>query len=326
MKIGYEEVIAVSVGEDIVTDIIQNNETIYSGETTPSIQSGITLVDDIEAETMGWNINNHIVLPYTMTTSTSMRVIAQYAGMDNDRVVGFSWEDDGSTISDEEDCRPFFLSGYIYFDLNAERLYTVDPFLTTGNDFDLTFGNYYIYDNSGSTQLFAGTTQSAISRDDVYIRVDVSTIFLKGVQIRQNGTLVFDGKAAIQVDENDNTSIGLYDTVGGEFYTNTAITMTYNGACDGDAQCLCEATGGTWDSEMQECQSGDTPDDPVDPCEGMDPGECMCIQMGGMWNGVDCEFPEPPEPDDPVDPCEGDPQCQCEQNGGTWNPEDMVCE
>ena len=45
-----------------------------------------------------------------------------------------------------------------------------------------------------------------------------------------------------------------------------------------------------------------------------------------MWNGVDCEFPEPPEPDDPVDPCEGDPQCQCEQNGGTWNPEDMVCE
>ena len=42
MKIGYEEVIAVSVGEDIVTDIIQNNETIYSGETTPSIQSGIT--------------------------------------------------------------------------------------------------------------------------------------------------------------------------------------------------------------------------------------------------------------------------------------------
>ena len=349
MKIGNEEILAVYWGQDKVNAIIQGeDEVIYSGATpTPEPDPGPqpevpTIVYDIETQGLGWNVGNHIELPFTLTTGTTIEIEGE-TYEDSDRVVGFSWEDEGGDesegpISDGDDFRLMFNDNGFLYDYNDQRLqyYPANPtFSTPGHKFGLRIGNYYVYDSINGVYLVSGVTQSSVLNPTIKLKVDVGSFYLQGLKIYEGNTLVFNGLPCI--DEENTSMVGLKDMVSGNFYWNSGLSMTYNMSCIAmqeisgtmEAECLCQKSGGQWDGEQCIESSEPEPSEPDVPeeCAGYSSvDECYCVQGGGMWEYDEesgewaCNYSQP-------DPCEGmsADECTCMNEGGTWDPESEQC-
>ena len=184
--------------------------------------------------------------------------------------------------------------------------------------------------------LCSGATQSSVLNPTIKIKVDVSSFYLQSLKIYEGNTLVFNGLPCI--DEEDDSMVGLKDMVSGNFYWNSALTMSYNMSCIAqqydmgtmEAECLCQKSGGSWDGTQCIESSEPEPSEPDVPEECAGYGsvdECYCVQGGGMWEYDEesgtwaCNYSQP-------DPCEGmsAEECTCMNEGGTWNPESEQCD
>lgn len=194
------------------------NDVAYTGIT---VNVPLVYFDDYIHTTPLHSVNNLDYLIDTNiipTTGTTMRVKGMNMGIWN-----------GDTIAGDDErpyptFRGFWTNNNIYFDWNSRRIYNswTGNTSTTGNTIDVTFGNYYIYDNVAEEMIVTGSTIDdwTFNRS---IKVDVGSWWLKEFEIWDGETKVFDGVAA----HNSNGEIGLYDRISQKMYTNRNIDIVY---------------------------------------------------------------------------------------------------
>lgn len=343
--IGGTQIVGSYLGQEQTDKVYVGSEVVISGSPSYDWVQVSNITSD-KSQFNGWEHQKHLQLPFMMTTGTSIRIKYQLHTDKNypDRICGYSWEDDWInagpvTITDEDDYRLF---GSIMLDINDGRI-EGGAGISVCVVNDITFGNNFIYDNVTNKSIAEGAPVSTLTNPN-FCLVDLSCIYLFGIQVFENGNLAFD-----LVPAHDNSHIGLGDLISGElFYPLDTVPMAYDTAPSNADECDCINNGGTWDSATQTCTQ---PEDPCaefssqeecdcvqaggvwdgvenicnyptpDPCEGFSSQEeCDCVQRGGSWDGVECTFPEP-------DPCGGMSQeeCDCMQQGGTWDPETLTC-
>lgn len=168
-----------------------------------------------------WNSNGYINTGIYAVDDIEIRVAYQGAGANVDRIAGF-FPADG--VSDSDDFRLFFYSNGSLDVKNTRQsgLFSAPP-TQSGVDYDITFGNRFVYDNLTQTSIFSGTQVSSINQSCT-IRVDVNGQKVKSLQIKKNGVVVFDAFAAL---DNSNNIVGLYDTVSDTMFTNNSLNLTY---------------------------------------------------------------------------------------------------
>lgn len=202
---------AITVNDVAYTGITVNVPLVYFDDyihTTP-----LHSVDNLD-----YLIDTNII----PTTGTTMRVRGMNMGIWN-----------GDTIAGDDErpyptFRGFWTNNRIYFDWNTyynhriNNSWTGNSQTNTGNTIDVTFGNYYIYDNVAEEMIVTGNTIDdwTFNRS---IKVDVGSWWLKEFEIWDGETKVFDGVAA----HNSNGEIGLYDYVSQKMYTNSNIDIVY---------------------------------------------------------------------------------------------------
>ena len=199
---------AITVNDVAYTGITVNVPLVYFDDyihTTP-----LHSVDNLD-----YLIDTNII----PTTGTTMRVKGMNMGIWN-----------GDTIAGDDErpypkFRGFWTNNNIYFDWNSRRIYnswTGNSQTNTGNTIDVTFGNYYIYDNVAEEMIVSGSTIDnwTFNRS---IKVDVGSWWLKEFEIWDGETKVFDGVAA----HNSNGEIGLYDRISQKMVTNSNIDIVY---------------------------------------------------------------------------------------------------
>lgn len=151
-----------------------------------------------------------------------IRIAYQGAGVDVDRIVGFSQE---GSAGDDDDFRIFYYDNGT-FDWGTERQSniagSIGGFIGSGVDYDITMGNGWLYDNLTSSYLYQGSTSTY--NHNCSIRVDVGGQKVKSLQIKNGGIVVFDAFAAL---DNSNNVIGLFDTVSDTMFTNSSLNLTY---------------------------------------------------------------------------------------------------
>ena len=151
-----------------------------------------------------------------------IRVAYQGAGIDVDRIVGFSQE---GSAGDDDDFRIFYYSNGS-FDWGTKRQSniagSIGGFIGSGVDYDITMGNGWVYNNLTSLYLCQGSTSTY--NHNCSIRVDVGGQKVKSLQIKNGGIVVFDAFAAL---DNSNNVIGLFDTVSDTMFTNSSLNLTY---------------------------------------------------------------------------------------------------
>lgn len=204
-------------------------ENGYSAITVNVPQSGgsgttkIFFADYIHTDTLQADSRDRIDTGIYPTTATTFRVKGLGKGLSAGyELVGFDLNDAG----EESDYRLFCYStsGEILgFDWYSERITNENwGGLTDGKGIDFTCSNYQVYDNINETVLISGSPQSNMAQG-VPIYVNVASWWLKGLEIWEGNTKVFDGVAAY--DENGN--VGLYDSVSNALVTNENLTLVY---------------------------------------------------------------------------------------------------
>lgn len=169
-----------------------------------------------------WSAVNCLTIPIVLGQNSSFRLIYEnkdgQTANNTDRLIGYTWEDTdiyGNLISDGADWRAFASS---YYDCGPDRAYTNIPYSTLS---DLTFGNYYIYDNANQQYYYIGNEETIST--EAYLRCDLDCIKIKGLYIYDDGVEVFHGVPAMDGDGN----VGLWDEVSEELIYNPDQTMTY---------------------------------------------------------------------------------------------------
>ena len=169
-----------------------------------------------------WNQNSMIDTGIFAQDDCEIRVAYQGAGIDVDRIVGFSQE---GSAGDDDDFRIFYYSDGT-FDWGTERQSniagSIGGFVGSGVDYDITMGNGWVYNNLTSSYLYQGSTSTY--NHNCSIRVDVGGQKVKSLQIKNGGIVVFDAFAAL---DNSNNVIGLFDTVSNTMFTNSSLNLTY---------------------------------------------------------------------------------------------------
>ena len=183
----------------------------------------IFFADYIHTETLQADSRDRINTGIYPTTATTFRVKGLGKGLSAGyELVGFDLNDAG----EESDYRLFCYStsGEILgFDWYSERITNENwGGLTDGKSIDFTCSNYQVYDNINETVLISGSPQSNMAQG-IPIYVNVGSWWLKGLEIWEGNTKVFDGVAAY----DDSGNIGLYDSVSNALVTNTGLTMVY---------------------------------------------------------------------------------------------------
>lgn len=117
--------------------------------------------------------------------------------------------------------RWFWVGGNMYYDMNGGRIQTsFTP--TSGVDFDYTISNWGVYNNLTSSYVMSGTPKSSIQAGVVWL--NMRTCKISSIEVKQENTVVFDGKAAI---DDVTGNIGLYDSVSKTLFYNSNLSMTY---------------------------------------------------------------------------------------------------
>lgn len=169
-----------------------------------------------------WSAVNCLTIPIVLGQNSSFRLIYENkdgeSANNTDRLIGYTWEDTdiyGNLISDGADWRAFSRS---YYDCGPDRAYTNIPYSSLS---DLTFGNYYIYDNANQQYYYLGNEETIST--EAYLRCDLDCIKIKGLYIYDDGVEVFHGVPGMDGDGN----VGLWDEVSEELIYNPDQTMTY---------------------------------------------------------------------------------------------------
>lgn len=169
-----------------------------------------------------WDMYSMIDTGVFAQDDCEIRVAYQGAGVDIDRIVGFSQE---GSAWDGEDFRIFYYDNGT-FDWGSQRQSniagSIGGFIGSGVDYDITMGNGWVYDNLTSSYLYQGST--SLYNHNCSIRVDVGGQKVKSLQIKNGGIVVFDAFAAL---DNSNNVIGLFDTVSDTMFTNSSLNLTY---------------------------------------------------------------------------------------------------
>ena len=178
----------------------------------------------ISIDGLGWNISGNIEIDKVITSATTIRF--GYSGTSstssNDRLIGYTWQDrdiHGNQISDSHDYRIFGYSNGSY-DVDGARN-TGLGLNNDGEEYDITLGDYFIYNNKTGSYKFSGSTQNITT--EATCKVDISTSRIQFVYIYEDGTEVFHGVPAM----DGNGNIGLWDTVSDQLYYNPNYTMDY---------------------------------------------------------------------------------------------------
>lgn len=183
----------------------------------------IFFADYIHTDTLQADSRDRIDTGIYPTTATTFRVKGLGKGLSAGyELVGFDLNDAG----EDSDYRLFCYSTSgenLGFDWYSQRITNENwGGLTDGKSIDLTCSNYQVYDNINETVLLSGSPQSNMSQG-IPIYVNVGSWWLKGLEIWEGNTKVFDGVAAY--DENGN--VGLYDSVSNALVTNENLTLVY---------------------------------------------------------------------------------------------------
>lgn len=169
-----------------------------------------------------WDANSMIDTGVFAQDDCEIRVAYQGAGIDVDRIVGFSQE---GSAGDEDDFRIFYYSNGT-FDWGDQRQSdiagSIGGFIGSGVDYDITMGNGWVYNNLTSSYLYQGGASTY--NNNCSIRVDVGGQKVKSLQIKNGGIVIFDAFAAL---DDSNNVIGLFDTVSDTMFTNSSLNLTY---------------------------------------------------------------------------------------------------
>lgn len=169
-----------------------------------------------------WDANSMIDTGVFAQDDCEIRVAYQGAGVDVDRIVGFSQE---GSAGDDDDFRIFYYSNGT-FDWGSQRQSdiagSIGGFIGNGIDYDITMGNGWVYNNLTSLYLYQGGASTY--NHNCSIRVDVGGQKVKSLQIKNGGIVVFDAFAAL---DDSNNVIGLFDTVSDTMFTNSSLNLTY---------------------------------------------------------------------------------------------------
>lgn len=196
-----------------------------------SVSSSITVTQKVQSYTevsyimlqnIAWNKDYCITTPIVMANDYKVRLKYKYLGNGTDRLFGFTWEDKdiyGNAISDSADFRALTYSNGTY-DFQGQRRERIGLFVYN-MEYDLTFGNYYTYDNINQTYKMSASTQNLTT--EAYIRVDVGCAIKELIIYDGNDNIIFDGKAGYDADNH----IGLYDEISDQMYYNPSLAMTY---------------------------------------------------------------------------------------------------
>lgn len=187
----------------------------------------IYLVDYIySGGTFGWAKTNRIDTGIFASSETEIRVVYKGAGINVDRIAGFSQE---GNSSDDNDFRVFYYSNGS-FDIGSSRTYLNFPLITNYQLYDYSFG---FNDNNKKAYLYNNISESYVIENYTYvssvcttegIKIDVGGQYVNRIQIKNDGVVVFDGYAAIDSDTN---TIGLYDIISKTLVTNSNLNLTY---------------------------------------------------------------------------------------------------
>lgn len=199
--------------------VTATNGFVTKTATVAVSQSVVQLVSYIHTTSTTWNKDYVIDTGIIADPTTTMRVKYLGKGVGSDRVIGYDWMDTGVY---EVGWRFFdVFSNTNTLDINNKRYQYGSPMKNNNTVYDITTGNAFIYDNINETYVINQTAESSLAQPHS-ILVDVGTRYVAEVEIVQNGTTVFFGKAAV-----DDNIIGLYDTVSGTMKYNPNLTMTY---------------------------------------------------------------------------------------------------
>lgn len=167
-----------------------------------------------------WSYVNCLTIPIILKANSSMRLLYEGKGnvTINDRLAGYTWQENdiyGRRISDNADWRGM---GINLYDVGPSRTYINGNY---GQYTDLTFGNFYVYDNNSQRNIASGLVQTITT--EAYCRVDLDCIKVKGFYISEGSTEVFHGVPAMDRDGH----VGLWDTITETLYYNPDQTMIY---------------------------------------------------------------------------------------------------
>lgn len=356
--IGETQVISTYIGEEQAEKAFIGEEVVYSGNTPTPTPSGDTppemwFVDDITADKSNGVTNETIELPFIIATGTSIRMQYELYSDDpnngNIDAIGY-WGDNPAGVSDNDDWRPIIWDqGGIIFDLNYDRLWcyydNVHSYFQANTDYDMTFGDFYIYDNTNDYLVGSGSPVGSVGHSDINTRLNVGRLIVKGLQVYEGTGMTHNYMPAVMsgqtAGEEPWTHIGFWDGVENVFVYDSGVSMWYNASCELDPQCVCERQGPyyQWDSVNQTCIEWG----PEQECNAMGRywsgilSQCFetqeqmlaaeCAIAGGTWEwdeelqSYTCHMGE-------TDPCEGyssQEECDCVQGGGIWDPDEGVC-
>lgn len=204
--------VTASNGDFTVSDTISVLQTIYD-------YTKLAWISNANAG-YSWSYVNCLTIPIVLKANSTMRLLYENKGnvTINDRLVGYTWQEDdiyGRIISDNADWRGMGASMY---DVGPGRTYIDGNY---GQYTDLTFGNFYVYDNNSQRNIASGLVQTITT--EAYCRVDLDTIRVKGLYISEGSTEVFHGVPAMDKDGH----VGLWDTINETLYYNPDQTMIY---------------------------------------------------------------------------------------------------
>lgn len=198
---------------------IQDTITVSSANYSASTYANYDLVqfvDYVHSLSMGNNNENYLTTSFYPTNATRGELIFQHRGYTTGNVlVGMYGTDSGW---DNRDWRLFTFQSKYNIDLGSSRIANNLNGFVTGQDYDLSFGNNYIINNTNGLSV-TGSTQTP-TLDHIPINICLGVVWVKEVKLWEEGTLVFDGKAA----KMDN-QYGLYDTVSNSFLTTNDFTI-----------------------------------------------------------------------------------------------------
>jgi len=171
-----------------------------------------------------WNVAYCIDTGIYAAVDCEIRIIYQGTGANVDRIAGFANNEVGGGASDSTDFRLFYyFSGSLDVWNSRRSNLKSGGIVVSGTTYDYTFGNFYCIDNLTQTTIFTGTTTSM--NTNCTIKVDVGGTRIARIQIKNGGVVVFDGYAAV---DTSNNTVGLYDKVSSQMFTNSSLTMTYD--------------------------------------------------------------------------------------------------
>ena len=202
----------INIGSLGITDMrIGTDKVLYAYVGTTLIYPSYTFYDYI-APTGTTYGNNVILLNKQCTPTFSAKAKFRLLNYVGGSFLGFT------SVSDTDDYRAIYPSNrQLHFDIGSQRISktysTADDILN--KDEDWTFYNYGIYDNVTGTDVLTGTTQ-ATTPSLVQYRINAGQGRFYGVELYENGVLQVDLVPAVR---NSDGVAGLYDRIGGGFYT-----------------------------------------------------------------------------------------------------------